>query len=66
MRELDVLLTRYLDDRYTSAPGEEKAGFRRLLELPDPDLIAYLLNAEKPADKELCNVIDRIRGGGPD
>jgi antitoxin CptB len=43
MRELDVLLERYLADRWPSAPAERRAAFRALLELPDPDLAALLL-----------------------
>ena len=38
MRELDQLLTGYLDSRYTIANETEKAAFRGLLELPDPEL----------------------------
>lgn len=43
MRELDVLLERYLRDRWPTAPAEHRAAFRALLELPDPELAALLL-----------------------
>jgi antitoxin CptB len=43
MRELDVLLERYLVDRWPTAPAERQAAFRALLELPDPELAALLL-----------------------
>jgi len=43
MRELDVLLERYLADRWPTAPAESRAAFRALLELPDPELAALLL-----------------------
>lgn len=65
MRELDVLLTNYLETTYPASAEHEKAAFQRLLSLPDPELIAYVLNAESPADEELRDVIDRIRGGDP-
>jgi succinate dehydrogenase flavin-adding protein (antitoxin of CptAB toxin-antitoxin module) len=48
MRELDVLLVDYLDHRYEAAPDAEKAAFRSLLELADPELMGYLLHNEIP------------------
>lgn len=62
MREMDELLVGYFDRHYASAPEAEKSAFRRLLELPDPLLIGYLLGDEQ-ADPEFARVIDRIRSG---
>ena len=59
MRELDVLLVAYLDRRYDQAPASEKAAFRALLELPDPQLMSYLLQNEQPAP-EFADVVDAI------
>ena len=63
MREMDELLVGYFDRYYASAPDAEKSAFRRLLELPDPLLIGYVLGGEEAADRELSDVIDRIRSG---
>lgn len=63
MRELDVLLTRFLDAHYEAAGEAEKASFRRLLELSDPELASYFLSGEKPADQQLASIIGRICGG---
>ena len=60
MRELDVLLTRYLDDGYSLATDGQKAAFRKLLALPDPELNAYLLGGARPADEELQDAVSRI------
>ena len=60
MRELDVLLQRYLDQRYPHAPREEQQAFEALLELPDPQLFAYVVNREQPADSQSVNVIARL------
>ncbi|TGO02253.1 hypothetical protein PN36_27835 [Candidatus Thiomargarita nelsonii] len=43
MKELDVLLTRYLEQCYEQAPIAEQQTFQALLELPDMELYAYLL-----------------------
>lgn len=59
MRELDVLLTRYLESSYEAAAADEKAAFRKLLTLADPDLVGYLLQKQVP-DPDIAVVIDRI------
>ena len=37
MRELDVLLVRYLDRDFAGASSRERDAFRALLDLPDPE-----------------------------
>ena len=49
MRELDVLLTNYLEDQYPESAEPDKEAFRRVLALPDPDLMSYCW-AERIAD----------------
>ena len=61
MRELDVLLTRYLEQQYLLAPTGEQAAFRRLLELPDPMLLACLMGGERSPDEGVEEVMARIR-----
>jgi antitoxin CptB len=60
MRELDVLLERYLQERYPSAAAAEQQAFEALLDLPDPQLFAYLMRRESPADPEWIHVIDKL------
>jgi len=60
MRELDHMLLGWFELGYCSAPEAQKAAFRRLLELPDPDLIGYLLGAEIPDEADLADVVNRI------
>ena len=59
MRELDELLLGFLEQRYEAAPDAEKQAFRTLLQLPDPELIGYLLQKEQP-EAELAGVIKHI------
>ncbi len=61
MRELDELLARYLDSTYRQAPESEKLAFRLLLEVPDPDLIGYLLGGRVHANSQIADVIETIR-----
>ena len=60
MRELDELLLRYLERHYTAADAREKAAFRAVLELADPDLNAYLLQRQTPDSESIACVIQRI------
>jgi antitoxin CptB len=50
MRELDVLLGRYLDERWPLAEEAERAAFESLLEWPDPEIVDLCLRrAAKPS-----------------
>lgn len=60
MRELDVLLERYLQQRYPCAPAAEQQAFEALLDLPDPQLLAFLMRREIPADPEWVHVIQLL------
>ena len=61
MRELDVLVTRYYDKRYASAPEAEREQFVRLItQVEDPDIWAWSMGyAEIPA--EFHDVIEQLR-----
>jgi succinate dehydrogenase flavin-adding protein (antitoxin of CptAB toxin-antitoxin module) len=48
MKELDLLLIRWLDARFDAATEAERGEFEALLELPDPQLAGYLLRREAP------------------
>jgi antitoxin CptB len=60
MKELDVLLTRYLDEQYSGAPAGQQQAFRDLLDSPDPLIYAYFLGCQMPADATLSLVLQRI------
>ncbi len=66
MRELDDLLARYLERRYDVADADEKEAFAALLELPDPELVGYLLNRQQPASERIGHVIKHILGRNSD
>jgi antitoxin CptB len=59
MKELDVLLARYVDERFRSASNAEQEAFRRLLELQDTDLYGYCLGSEAPP-LQFAPLIERI------
>jgi antitoxin CptB len=61
MRELDVLLLRYLEQEYPAAAAAEREAFARILELQDPELFGYLVGRATPEDDAVRHVITRIR-----
>jgi succinate dehydrogenase flavin-adding protein (antitoxin of CptAB toxin-antitoxin module) len=62
MRELDVLLLRYLEHGYAAASSRERDAFGQLLELPDPDVLGYLVGRAAPPDAAMRQVIASILG----
>ena len=63
MRELDTLLTRYLDNCYPTAAMSERQAFEALLELTDPEIWDCLFGHRLPPDDGLRHVIERIAPG---
>jgi antitoxin CptB len=61
MRELDVLLLRYLERTYPAASPADRAAFAQLLELPDPELFGYLVGRSVPSEPAQREIIARIR-----
>ncbi|MDH3778233.1 MAG: succinate dehydrogenase assembly factor 2 [Gammaproteobacteria bacterium] len=60
MRELDELLVRYLEESYPGDSEDDKAAFRAVLELADPELNGYLLQRQTPSTEPIARVINRI------
>ena len=60
MRELDLLLLRYVDECYAGADQKEQQAFRYLLTVPDPDILALLTGRQAAGNRELGNVIERL------
>ena len=63
MKELDVLLERYMDTRWPSAPPGERAAFALLLEAQDPVIYGYCLGSI-PAPAHLTALVERITSHG--
>jgi antitoxin CptB len=59
LKELDVLLERYMDQRFGGAPEAEQEAFRQLLETEDTLIYAYCLRVES-APERYADLIERI------
>ena len=64
MRELDVLLERWLATRYPEADATRRQAFERLLAATDPQLVAWLYGRERPDDPDVEAVVDELLAGG--
>jgi antitoxin CptB len=60
-RELDALLSGFLDGPWADSPDSVRQAFARLLEWPDPDLYDCLIGRRATGDPELDDVVARIR-----
>jgi antitoxin CptB len=60
MKELDVLLERYLRMGWSASSPEQKALFEQLLDLSDPELAAYLLGHDIPQQAPLAALAQLI------
>jgi antitoxin CptB len=60
MKELDLLLVRYLREHYTAASSDEREAFVEFLELPDPEIARYLVWGDVPQDPHQAALCRRI------
>jgi antitoxin CptB len=61
MRELDAVLQAFLQNSFPSLSEDDKSRFALILDLPDPELYAYLAGREAPSDGNFAALISRIR-----
>ena len=61
MRELDLLLADFLNRGYRELDAAATRAFGRLLDCPDALLLEWLLGRQHPSDKEVADVVQRIR-----
>ena len=59
------MLSRWLERCYARATADERAQFARFLDLPDPEMAAYLLQHEKPADPAFATLISQLAASRP-
>lgn len=60
MRELDELLSAWLQLRFDSATAAQRDAFQTLLALPDPQLQRYLLTEERPEQPDAASMVQAV------
>lgn len=64
MRELDVVLMRYLEQCYPEATVERRDAFHALLELSDPELFDLLRGRTQAATPDMDAIVAELRRPG--
>ncbi len=62
MLELDVIFRPFAEKHYENLSDEDKAIFTRLLECEDPELFAWFMGHEVSPDRELAEMVIKVRG----
>jgi len=63
--ELDYLLEAFLEREYPRLAAEEQARFVALLQCSDPELQAWLIHGETPAEDVFLPLVARLRAVRP-
>ena len=61
MRELDAVLQGFLEREFDALDQRQKSLFASVLDMPDPEVYAYLAERSAPADPELAAIFASIR-----
>lgn len=61
MLELDVLLGKFLEERFDGLTPEEQENFIQLLDESDPELFAWIMGHEAPKDMKFNHITKIIR-----
>ena len=61
VRELDVLLEKFLQNEYPSLDDPAKYAFQRMLEVQDPTLMDWLFGKSSSEDQEIQSIINRLQ-----
>jgi succinate dehydrogenase flavin-adding protein (antitoxin of CptAB toxin-antitoxin module) len=64
MKELDILLERYVRSQVADASPGERATLKQLLELPDPVLADHLFGHTPVHDPQMARLVAAIRDHG--
>ena len=60
LQELDLVLTPFVEVRFSELNQEDKISFLELLENNDMDLMDWIIN-EKPTPKEFNNIVIQVK-----
>jgi len=61
MLELDLLLRDFLDSGYQDLDEAGQRLFDRMLDYPDAVLLEWMMGRIRPTDKDVAQLVDKIR-----
>ena len=66
MKELDLLLNKYIEHRYTDAPVVDQQAFKTILNMQDPELYDLILGRNQSTDTDIARLIKILRDSLPE
>jgi antitoxin CptB len=64
IREMDLLLQRFVDQRFDDLSDAEKQVFSELLDQADPDIMDWIMGRSTPPTAAMQSMVDMIREAG--
>ena len=61
VRELDVLLGRFLDVEYSHLNEKEQTAFEQFLEVQDPVIMDWLFGKYSPEEPDILNIVNKLK-----
>jgi succinate dehydrogenase flavin-adding protein (antitoxin of CptAB toxin-antitoxin module) len=61
MLELDLLLRDFLDNGFDELDEAGRRQFDQMLDYPDAVLLEWFMGRSRPTDKDVAQLVDRIR-----
>lgn len=65
VREMDLIMGRFADAHLPTMNDDELAEFERLLDIPDPEIMAWIVGGEAPPREFLTTLFARLRESRP-
>jgi succinate dehydrogenase flavin-adding protein (antitoxin of CptAB toxin-antitoxin module) len=65
MRELDIMLTRFLDTRYDGLDDRKKLAFQQLLTVQDPVLFKMMIGRLEAQEQRFNEIVQEILATDP-
>lgn len=66
MLELDLLFKGFLDCGYAQLNEQQQHCFDRLLDYPDAVLLEWMMGRIRPTDKDVVQIVNKIRAATSD
>ena len=66
MLELDLLFRSFLDSGYAQLDDDQRHCFDQMLDYPDAVLLEWLMGRIRPTDKDVANLVNKIRSAAAD
>ncbi len=61
IREMDILLQRFIENQYDTLSTTEQETFEQLLDETDMDIMAWIMEKASPPSDEFAKIIDLLR-----